>query len=266
VPFVLLVFFVIWRPNPGHALRADALICRCMHLAVRRDVRSTVTMLAILLVVATASAQQSTISAALPFSASTVVPEANEARAIEEMLRGPGGRERRWDGQPSLVVITSVLQFEGVLQQDYPVLSETLTRRDSEELALDLTSALGTLTGGRFLSFSGIWYEDGTPGTRMDVMREGQIVVARFSGVQEALDGVGYSGRTTLPDGRISSAVVMLDSDYDQTAMRRLLRTHELGHALGYNHVESMRSVMNPTLGSEPTDFDRRAALIAFRR
>jgi predicted Zn-dependent protease len=48
--------------------------------------------------------------------------------------------------------------------------------------------------------------------------------------------------------------------------MRRLLRIHELGHALGYNHVKSRRSIMNPTLGSEPTDFDRRAAMVAFRR
>jgi hypothetical protein len=259
---------VIRRPDPGHPLHGDARIRWCMHFAISGGVRSTVTVLMVAFVVATASAQQSTISAALPFSAAArpVVPEPDEARAIEEMLRGPGGRERRWETQPALVVVTSVLQFEGVLQQDYPVLSKSLTPQESEELAADLTSALGTLTGGRFLSFSGIWYEDGTAGERLDVMRDGRIVVARFRGVQEALDGVGYGGRTTLPDGRISSAVVMLDSEYDRTGMRRLLRIHELGHALGYNHVESMRSVMNPTLGSEPTDFDRRVALIAFRR
>ena len=58
----------------------------------------------------------------------------------------------------------------------------------------------------------------------------------------------------------------MLDSEYDRTggAMRRLLRIHELGHALGFNHVTSRPSVMNPTLGSEPTDLDKRVALIAF--
>jgi hypothetical protein len=58
----------------------------------------------------------------------------------------------------------------------------------------------------------------------------------------------------------------MLDDDFDRTSdRRRLLRTHELGHALGYNHVKSRASIMNPGIGSEPNAFDHQAALIAFR-
>jgi predicted Zn-dependent protease len=58
----------------------------------------------------------------------------------------------------------------------------------------------------------------------------------------------------------------MLDEEYDRTTQQpRLLRMHELGHALGFNHVDSLRSVMNPTVGMEPTDLDRRTARIAFR-
>jgi hypothetical protein len=58
-----------------------------------------------------------------------------------------------------------------------------------------------------------------------------------------------------------------LDRDFDKGDARRwLLRTHELGHALGYNHVTVRTSIMNPAIGPEPTDFDRAGAVIAFQR
>jgi len=60
---------------------------------------------------------------------------------------------------------------------------------------------------------------------------------------------------------------VFLDPRFDRTdARRRLLRIHELGHALGYNHVTRRPSIMNAMIGTEPTDFDRAAALVAFQR
>ena len=58
-----------------------------------------------------------------------------------------------------------------------------------------------------------------------------------------------------------------LDREFDQSdARRRLLRIHELGHALGYLHVRSRTSIMNPSIGPEPTTFDRQASIIAFQR
>jgi len=44
------------------------------------------------------------------------------------------------------------------------------------------------------------------------------------------------------------------------------LRIHELGHALGYQHVTARPSIMNASIGPEPTDFDRAGATIAFQR
>jgi hypothetical protein len=60
---------------------------------------------------------------------------------------------------------------------------------------------------------------------------------------------------------------MFLDRDFDRNdSRRRLLRMHELGHALGYQHVTSRASIMNPSIGAEPTEFDRSAAVIAFAR
>lgn len=224
--------------------------------------------LAVSLLVASASAGQHGGSSRLQAMVHLdTAHDSADTRAIDEMLRGPSGRERRWTRQPSLVVITTVLEFDGLLEPDYAAAAEPLPAADAQELAADLTAGLDMLTGGRFVAFDGIEYESAEPGARIPVMRPGQIVVARFRGMHEALKGVGFGGRTTLPDGTITSGIVMLDSEYDQTDhLRRLLRIHELGHALGYNHVESQRSIMNPTLGSDLTEFDKRVALIAFRQ
>jgi hypothetical protein len=60
---------------------------------------------------------------------------------------------------------------------------------------------------------------------------------------------------------------MFLDRTFDRDdERRRLLRIHELGHALGYLHVGSRLSIMNPAIGPEPTTFDRQGATIAFQR
>ena len=231
--------------------------------------RVLLTTLAVVALVATASAQHSGLpGGGLASFEARPIPtvDAIDARAFDEMLRGTGGRRRQWTRQPDLIVMTSVLKFEGVLHEDYTADAEGLEQNEADEMARDLTGALGVLTGHKFDEFASVRFERTEPGARARVVRDGTIVVARFRGVREALDGVGYGGRMTLPDGTITSGTMMLDSDYDRTdRLRRLLRAHELGHALGYNHVESRQSIMNPTLGSEVTDFDRHAALLAFR-
>jgi hypothetical protein len=65
----------------------------------------------------------------------------------------------------------------------------------------------------------------------------------------------------------VRGGVIMLDRDYDLTnSRRRMTRIHELGHALGYNHVMSRESVMNSPSLVEPNTWDREAARVAFQR
>ena len=96
--------------------------------------------------------------------------------------------------------------------------------------------------------------------------REGQIVIGRYKDLK-ALDKVIGYGRCAERDGVVTAGSVAVDALFDATnERRRLLRTYELGHALGYKHVTLRQSIMNPSLGSDVTDFDRQGALIGFER
>ena len=102
---------------------------------------------------------------------------------------------------------------------------------------------------------------------RVSATRGGKIVVGRYTGVVNLANTIGYGRWSSTPDGEVVGGAMFLDRDFDKNdSRRRLLRIHELGHALGYNHVKSRTSIMNPAIGPEPTDFDRAGAIVAFQR
>jgi hypothetical protein len=184
----------------------------------------------------------------------------SENAALRELLEGSEGRRETWGTVPELVLLTSVMDFTGPdMRSGYAATGATLGRDDVARLEADLTRALGALTGGRFARFSSVRLEAARAGEVVSMFRRGKLVVGRFQGVHARAGTLGFGGRTTR-SGTITAGAVILDSDFDRESDRRhVLRTHELGHALGYNHVESLRSVMNPRVGSELTDFDRTA-------
>jgi hypothetical protein len=184
--------------------------------------------------------------------------------AVDEMLRG-GHDALRWDRVPELVVLMPVMQYEKSQGTQYRATSDRLTDAEAAQLVADLTAALAVLTDNAFPGFAAVRHETVAPGEVVNVMRQGQIVVARYNGVRDQLATIGFGGRSTR-GSTIRAGSIILDSDFDRTsATRHLLRMHELGHALGYNHVESRASIMNPKIGSEMTSVDRAAARIAFQ-
>lgn len=191
-------------------------------------------------------------------------PNADQA-ALEEMLRGSKGILQHWTHAPELVVLLSVMDYRGNGGVESVATGTTLTDAEADALVSDLTGALGTLTDHKYVEFAAVRRETLAAGASASISRRGQIVVGRYSGVRALAKTIGFGGRSAWSDGTIASGAIVLDSDYDRTSdLRRLLRTHELGHALGYNHVQSRISIMNPSIGPEFNDFDRMAAQIAF--
>jgi hypothetical protein len=190
-----------------------------------------------------------------------------EATALDEMLRGSKGQMQRWATVPELVVLGSVMEYRTGDRADYLATADVLDDEEVAAMVDDLTQALAVLSGNTFRNFSAVKRERVAAGSASRITRPNQIVVGRYRGVQAELKTIGLGGRSTRADGIITAAAILLDDDFDRTnPARRLLRMHELGHALGYNHVQARTSIMNPRIGPEPTDFDRRAALIAFAR
>ena len=190
---------------------------------------------------------------------------ATDRYALNEMLLGSRATPLRWDRVPELVVLMPVMQYEKGRGTEYRATSERLSDEEATQLVADLTSALAVLTDNTFDGFSNVRRESVAVGAVVNVMRPGQIVVARYSGVRDQLATIGFGGRSTRGT-TVRAGSIILDNDFDRVdEKRQLLRMHELGHALGYNHVLSRPSIMNPKIGPQPTDFDRTAARIAFQ-
>lgn len=197
----------------------------------------------------------------------TLIPSAFDLEAFDEMFRGTG-RLQRWTAAPALVVLGSVMQYHSIGAEEYEATSEQLTDDEVTLLVQHLTEGLSLLTGDRFVSFSSVEVERPATGTRVNTLRTGAIVVGRYRGVQSLATTIGLGRWSTRGDtAEVVGGAIYLDRHFDQSnEARRLLRIHELGHALGYRHVSKRTSIMNAALGSAPTEFDRDGAMIAFER
>ena len=201
-----------------------------------------------------------------PSARVTLMPTSLDLRAFDEMFRA-GGSLQRWTSVPRVVVQSRVLQFTNVADMEYVATSQVMSDAEVSGLLGDLNYGLPQITGNSFGGFAGEEREQATEGERVSVSRGGYIVVARYEGLTAATGYWGY-GRWATSGGQVIRGIIMLDRGFDTSGspFRRSLRIHELGHALGYNHVTVRESVMNSSARSEPNAFDRDAARIAFLR
>jgi hypothetical protein len=198
----------------------------------------------------------------------SLIPATFDLVAFDQMFRG-NNQLQRWTTAPGLVVLTTVMNFENGIgtQEEYRATSEQLTEAEATLLVQQLTEALGVLTGDVFTAFSSVERESAAAGSKVKTTRPGKIVVGRYNGIQGLLNTIGFGRWANAADGQVNGGAVFLDRDFDKSSdQRRLLRTHELGHALGYMHVTARPSIMNPAIGPEVTLFDRQGATIAFQR
>jgi hypothetical protein len=198
----------------------------------------------------------------------TLIPTAINLPAFDQMFRGNGGALRRWTSAPTLVVERRVLQFTGLDDGSFVATAATMSEDDVRSILDDLEWALPQLTGGRFHDFADRAVETANEGDVVAVQRQGTIVVAEFSGLMDATSFWGYTRWAWNERGEVRAAVMMLDRGFETSgsSYRRSLRAHELGHALGYNHVDVRESVMNVSARVAPTPFDRDGSRLAFLR
>jgi hypothetical protein len=195
-----------------------------------------------------------------------LIPASYDLQAFNEMFRGSNNRLQRWTTQPSLVIVASVMKYADGAEQ-FPAIGEQMSDEEVTALASELKQALTWLTAGTFTTFADVDVQRPAAGDQVTVRRPGKIVIGRYTGIPPATHAVGYGSWAEQPDGTVVGGTVWLDRDFDRADSRRwLVRTHELGHALGYSHVTVRPSIMNPSIGPEPTDFDRAGAVIAFQR
>jgi Matrixin len=196
----------------------------------------------------------------------TVIPSTFDMAAFSEMFRS-GGRLQRWTTKPSLVIVGSIMRYVSGNTDRFQATGERLTDDEVTRLLEHLNEGLFLLTAGNYTTFASVTVEWPNAGDEVAVQRTGSVVIGRYTGVRAMTNTIGYGSWAERPDGTIVGGSIWLDRDFDRDdARRRLLRIHELGHALGYNHVTARSSVMNPAIGPEPTDFDRAGAAIAFQR
>jgi hypothetical protein len=197
----------------------------------------------------------------------SLIPVAFDLEAFDEMFRTANTRLQRWVAPPSLVVLGSVMAYQNGTSDEYEATGEQLSDDEVSLMVAHLTEGLALLTGETFTSFASVTVERPEAGTRVNVNRAGRVVVGRFNGISTLANTIGYGQWSELQDGTVVGGSMFLDREFDRDdSRRRLLRIHELGHALGYLHVTKRTSIMNPAIGPEPTDFDRTAARIAFQR
>ena len=198
----------------------------------------------------------------------TLIPSSFDLATFDQMCRGGSSVLRRWDTAPKLVVIDAVLEFTSSSASVYTATSERLSAADRDAMAADLAWGLPQVTGEAFAGFAAVTTESPDAGSQVAFFsREGTIVVARFKGLQAATSYWGY-GRWAARSSVVSAGAVMLDRDFDASGSpyRRSLRVHELGHALGWDHVTLRTSFMNNSAVVEPNAFDKDATRLAYLR
>ena len=201
-----------------------------------------------------------------------LIPNSFDLVAFNQMFRGvtTGGRLAKFMAAPALVVQRTGLVWANSPDDRYLAEDEQWTDSDVDGVIADFTFGLQTISAGVFPAFSAIRVEQAAAGTMVTVPQAGAIVVARYRGLRgPSGDRIGGFGKTNIDAaGVIRGALVMVDRDGDlQSASRRRVRVHELGHALGTSHVTSRSSFMSPDgTGGLPNEADIEAFRVAARR
>lgn len=174
---------------------------------------------------------------------------------------------QRWTAAPALRIMTTILSYdEGA--QTYTATADQLTQPDVDSVIADLRAGLPLLTAGVFQDFSGVTSVSAAAGSSVTVATDGLVTYASCAGLTTA----GLGQRIFRADNVVTGGALCVQraTELGDSNLRKGVRIHELGHALGAQHVDpAVRiSIMNPLIGSNwaVNDEDRAAAKVAFAR
>lgn len=201
-----------------------------------------------------------------PDAAVSLIASTFDLTAFNQMMRVP--QLQRWVTAPPLLVETRALQFTDVNASSAVGVADAMSDAEYGGMVDDLTWALPQLTGATFGGFAGVTRQNSADGATVTLLASGRITVARVVGLTASTGFWGYGRWLTQGDGTVVGGNLVLDRDFERSGSQfsRSLRAHELGHAMGYNHVTSRASFMNSSARLEPNVFDLAACQIAFAR
>ena len=197
----------------------------------------------------------------------SMIPSTFDRAAFEEFApRGTTTGLRRWMANPSLTVLANVVMYDGVAYD--PVVTDRQVADVDFGCMLDgVQRAIAPMSDG-VMTFKKVDVLSLPAGSRFSIPStpEGTIVLAVARGLLANGRASAFAG--TEPNVFVRG-VVWVSADNlplcGSTASR--VYPHELGHALGYQHVTlepSMMSGIQPT--SALTPFDRDAIRIVYQR
>jgi len=198
----------------------------------------------------------------------TLMPASLDLTAFNQMFRGNNGELHRWTSAPAAVLQRRALRFTTVNDSSYVATASVMADSQADAILGDLAWAMPQLSANVFPAFSSVQRETAAEGEVVATNRPGTVVVALTEGLTATTGFAGYTRWAWNGAGEMLQAVIVFDRNFDSSATpyRRAVRAHELGHALGYNHVTARPSVMDPSGTIEPNQFDRDGARIAFLR
>lgn len=200
----------------------------------------------------------------------SLIPSSFNLTAFNEMYRRD--RLQRWTSQPALRIVSNVLDFTSTSDTDFrtTATAEALTPAEIQSVIDDLAYGLPLLTAGTYASFATISTIPVATGDDVTMLVEGSITFARCRGLTAARNSSGLGQWSYRTDDSIAAGMLCVDRDFElsNSSVGGGVRLHELGHALGAQHVTSLDHVlMNPVISvNDVTDWDRSAARIAFQR